>query len=499
LAKAEFELIAMSKAPRGLSDFAIDTSMSEKEVSDLLGRAAKVGATDIHLTVNNRTNQGEVQFRVLGEIIDVEQVEGGRLETLMRTIFQSFSTNSEAVFTPTKYQDSQIADPKRLPQGIHGVRSNSGPHAYGIYTSLRLLYDSTEEVEGDFVNTMFKLGFEPEHILAMAHMRTKPTGLNVLSGPTGSGKSTTLKHMLQTIKTDYPGYRILTVEDPPEYPIRGATQLPVRTENFSEGNGHGMSPFASVIRNTLRMDPDVLMIGEVRDADSAHEAVVGAMTGHKVWTTMHTNDAMNIVTRLIDLLSKGSDYGDPLSLLADRTVLSGMISQRLVRVLCPECKISIKSDKKHVRAGVLERLDKVLKTWGKGGLADHEDSIMLKGPGCAHCKNLGIVGRSVVAEVVDVDQALLNALIEKGVEAARKYWLTRQFDKGASKDAVSWERTYVGHALKKILRGEVSPEEAEVVVGPLTSVIAHQDDQIEDLEYADLLPAIYEQIFALRS
>jgi type II secretory ATPase GspE/PulE/Tfp pilus assembly ATPase PilB-like protein len=234
------------------------------------------------------------------------------------------------------------------------------------------------------------------------------------------------------------GSHVITVEDPIEYPIPGAVQTPVVN---ASGEDARATAFSAAIANALRLDPDTIMIGEVRDRASAQIALRAAMTGHQVWTTVHANGAVAIVDRLVDL-------GLPLGMVADETIVSGLISQRLVKVLCSHCKQRFVDVARDFDAQLVERVRRVV-----GGRLQE---VCVAGEGCERCRGRGTVGRSVVAEVIRTDAEFFSLLRTQGKAAAGEYW-RRSLD----------GQTVMDHAIEKVASGLVDPRMAERIVGRL--------------------------------
>lgn len=234
---------------------------------------------------------------------------------------------------------------------------------------------------------------------------------------------------LNTLHSETEGTRhILTVEDPPEYPLK-ANQSPL---------GHAET-WDGAITNTMRLDPDILMYGEVRDLATAQAAFRGGMTGHLVFSTLHTNNAVASLQRLIDM------GADP-SLVTDPALMSGLINQSLLPVLCSHCALPLASQHEQLNAALVERLTRVMDT----------KSVKLQGPGCVHCRNLGVSSRTVVAEVLLPNQRFMQIFREKGASAAKTYWVREMG--GITK---------IQHAIRKVAAGLIDPRMAETIVGPL--------------------------------
>lgn len=238
-------------------------------------------------------------------------------------------------------------------------RVSTVPTPFGENLAIRILDRHSEGI------TLEKLGYSPEHIEALYKALEKPTGIFLLTGPTGSGKSSTLYAVLSRINT--PGVKTLTVEDPIEYGIEGITQTEV---NEVIGN-----TFAKLLRAFLRQDPDNIMVGEVRDQETASIAMRAALTGHTVLSTLHTNDSTSAVTRLIDM-------GVEPSLIA--TTLRCILAQRLVRAVCSQCKTAFLPSRTLL---------------SDFGIPPDTKITFHQGKGCRHCNFSGFSGRLPIVEL----------------------------------------------------------------------------------------------------
>jgi type IV pilus assembly protein PilB len=262
------------------------------------------------------------------------------------------------------------------------IRVGTLPTIYGEGMVLRLLEKNSK------VLTPLELGLETERANLMWRLVEKPHGLFLTTGPTGSGKTTTLYSILQGIYT--PEKKILTIEDPVEYELPGVAQIPVRpSRNFHFANG---------LRAILRQDPDVVMVGEIRDSETAEIAIRAALTGHQVFSTLHTNDSTGAVTRLLDM-------GVEAFLISSS--LEGVLAQRLVRRLCDKCK-----EKATVSTGVRQRLELL-----SGRPIEGE---FYEGRGCEECRGTGYRGRIGIFELLVVGSELRELILQRRSSAELK-------------------------------------------------------------------------------
>jgi type IV pilus assembly protein PilB len=305
---------------------------------------------------------------------------------------------------------------KRLPQdgailvSISGrpidIRVSTLPTIYGEKVVMRLLDRS------QVVLDLAKLGFDPKQLEDMRHAINSPYGLVFLTGPTGSGKTTTLYAILSEIKS--PAKNILTIEDPVEYKLEGINQVQVKPEI-------GLT-FSTALRSFLRQDPDIMLVGEVRDLETAQICIRSALTGHLVLSTLHTNDAPSAVNRLLDIGIETYMLGPSLLLV---------VAQRLMRKLCPDCKEAYKPS-------VEERKSAKIKV-----------ELIYKPKGCKNCNNLGYRGRTNIGEVMVVNEQIRDLINQKA-----------SFQKIREVARASGMQTLYESSIKKVEEGITSLEEA---------------------------------------
>jgi type II secretory ATPase GspE/PulE/Tfp pilus assembly ATPase PilB-like protein len=254
------------------------------------------------------------------------------------------------------------------------VRVGTTPTVYGEMAALRLLYKSRAMM------TLPELGFAHDSMVIFEKMLKVPFGMILVSGPTGAGKTTTLYASVNCL--DNIGRNIITIEDPPEYHFKNINQIPV---NIKAG-----VTFAAGLRSILRLDPNVILVGEIRDAETANIAVQAALTGHLVLSSIHANDSVGVVFRLLDLGIEPFLVGSS---------LAGIISQRMVRRICPECS-------RPVKVSLLEQMIYTKE-------ARDERSEFLYGAGCQTCSQTGYMGRMGLFEVLRMTDDI-RTMLSKG-------------------------------------------------------------------------------------
>jgi type II secretory ATPase GspE/PulE/Tfp pilus assembly ATPase PilB-like protein len=233
--------------------------------------------------------------------------------------------------------------------------------------------------------SLFELGLRGNQLKDLEEAITKPYGIILVTGPTGSGKTTTLYSVLSRL--NQPGVNIVTLEDPVEYQIPGINQVQI--------NPQAGLTFATGLRAFLRQDPNIILVGEIRDRETTQLAIQAALTGHLVFSTLHTNDSATAIPRLIDL-------GAEIFLIA--SVLNAVIAQRIVRRVCPFCKKSYQAPS--------EMVEEIKKTLGQNLSREYQEKLIIlsKGSGCSECNNTGYLGRIGIFEVLKVTPKI-NRLI----------------------------------------------------------------------------------------
>ncbi len=343
-------------------------------VNNIFSQALDQNASDIH--IEPEENVFRIRLRIDGVLY--------LKHTLHRERFNAVVSRIKLI-TGMDIAERRLPQDGRLSARINGkpvdIRASSVPGVNGESVVLRLLLKEEQR----FI--LENLGFEPDHLAAYSKLILSPHGIIFLTGPTGSGKSTTLYSTLRLINSGEK--KILTVEDPVEYHLDGLTQIQTLSEI-----GY---TFASALRAILRQDPDVIMIGEIRDLETAEIAVQASLTGHLVFSTVHTNDAISAFTRL-------SDMGVEPFLLA--TSVRAVIAQRLVRRLCDHCSQETTPPL---------WIEDILQGLRQRGV--HLDDNWKIATGCTHCRGIGYRGRMAIYELVTVTPELQN-LITHGAPSA---------------------------------------------------------------------------------
>lgn len=434
------DLAAIAKIYASAASDQAKTSASDMQriASSLFDRAVEVRASDIHIRISKR-GKTQILFRVHNFLEFVEEHSFDYGDQLCTTIYQAMADVSDTSFEPLNRQDARISDRAKIPERLDGIRLATSPQVDGYIMVMRLLYnDTTDNLE------LQALGYNDAQDKCVGLMKRSPTGINVISGPTGSGKSTTLQRVLASVIKETKGRKhIITVEDPPEYPIPGAVQSPVANADTEEDRS---AAFQKAIKAAMRLDPDVIMIGEVRDAPSAKLAVQAAMTGHQVWTTVHANSAIAIIDRLIDL-------GVPMQLVLDPTIITGFTCQRLLNVLCPECKKPLADVLGRYSDDDIQRIMRAVRI----------DQAFVVGDGCPHCSNRGTIDRTVVAETINTNYELMSYIRKDDRLGADEYLRRIGFT------------SMMDHAIEKINAGIVDPFMAEPIVGMLNVSVKNQE------------------------
>jgi len=382
-------------------------------VNGIVHGALVSSASDIH--IEPMETDVRVRYRIDGLLYDQMMIPTGHLSAVISRL--KIMSNMD------------IAERRRPQDGRFGTKDDAGsdydvrlsimPTIYGEKAVMRLLEKSGSHI------SIEKLGFFPEQLAAFRKFIHRPHGIVLVTGPTGSGKSTTLFCGLQQINDTT--LNINTVEDPVEYKLRGVNQMQVNPKI-------GVT-FATGLRTLVRQDPDVILVGEIRDFETAEISIQAALTGHLVFSTLHTNDAPGAVVRL-------QNMGVEPFLISSAVV--GVLGQRLLRTICPSCKeVYTASDEVIEALGIPDSVPRPIK--------------MARGRGCRRCGHRGMKGRLACYEVMPITDAIRTLLLRRAssseiADVARKEGMITMQEAG----------------LRRVLSLEVSPEE-------MTRVLAEQD------------------------
>ena len=372
-------------------------------VNLMISRAVESRASDIHLEPFERDLR--LRYRVDGVLHNMDSPPNPLRAAIISRI---------KLMAKLNIAERRLPQDGRIKLKVFGkeidLRVSTLPTMYGESVVMRILDRSNSSLID-----LRRLGFPDDLYEKVCQMTSKPHGIFLVTGPTGSGKSTTLYSALKRI--NIPDRKIITIEDPIEYQMDGINQIHVNPQI-------GLT-FAAGLRHIVRQDPDVIMVGEIRDLETADIAIRSALTGHLVFSTLHTNDAPSAVTRLVDMGVE--DY-----LLASSLI--GILAQRLVRVNCKECK---KPEK--VPAAVLRQASFD---------ADGETVELQKGQGCPHCDYTGYESRIGIFELLDIDDAMRRLIVTTADSTVLKAEAVR-----------SGMRTLKEDGWNKVLAGITRPDE----------------------------------------
>ncbi len=354
-----------------LKDMALEAPVINL-VNMLIRNAIEKKASDIH--IEPYEGKIHIRYRVDGIMHDVE--------SMPRRLHPAISSRIK-IMAKLNIAERRLPQDGRIKLRLNGkevdIRVSVIPTLYGESIVMRLL-----DPEG--VKSLEALGFSQARRKAFAEMINQPHGMVLVTGPTGSGKSTTLYAALSRL--DISSKKIITIEDPVEYKLEGVNQIQVKPKI-------GLT-FSSGLRSIVRQDPDVVLVGEIRDTETADIAIHSALTGHMILSTLHTNDAPGAVTRLIDMGVEG--YLISSSLI-------GVLAQRLVRVICPGCKERYVPER-DMRERIARELKRVREI-------KEEDVVTYRGAGCGNCNNTGYNGRTGLFELMMINDEIRHLIVEK--------------------------------------------------------------------------------------
>jgi len=383
-----------------------------KYLNQLFTQAIEHRATDIHIEpVGGRFR---VRFRVDGILHEVDTLEKNFYLAVVSRIKLLAGLDIAEKRLP---QDGKIA--LKVASTFLDLRVSTIPVVEGESVVLRLLY--REKLSFD----ISKLGLEKDHEKLLLELINQPYGMILITGPTGSGKTTTLYSILTRLNNEEK--KIITVEDPVEYQLEGINQIQVKPEiNLT---------FANALRSILRHDPDIIMIGEIRDRETAEIAIHSALTGHLVLSTLHTNDAPSALFRLVEMGLE--DY------LLNASII-GLMAQRIVRRVCPHCAEEVSFER---LLDQYPQLESIINNYSS--LLSLNGAKPKKGKGCPHCLNTGYYGRIAIFEIFAYDDRLKEFFIKTKSLPALREFLKKEYN----------FRTLREDGFIKVLKGITTPEE----------------------------------------
>lgn len=416
---------------KGASDAALHA-----EFDDICEAAIKLRASDIH--ISSTGNTGAIHVRIDGELEHFRELTAEHALALCSSVYNTLSEASSVKesFNPAKPLDSAVERPLRA--GLHRFRFSSMPMApAGFDVTLRIIpigviarRQSAED-----------LGYSPDQAHALERMFARSSGMVLFAGTTGSGKSTSMANLIWKMAEERPGKKIRTVEEPVEIVIPGAYQHPVTRMHGDKRD------FLIMLRQLLRADPDVIMIGELRDGDTAEIAIQAVRSGHLCVSTIHADGAPICYDRMVGMGVSRLD-------MASVNLIAGLIYQKLVAVLCPHCKIPATDVDARAAGLEAERLARVRLV--NGG---HLDNIFVRDPtGCPRCRHRGVMGRTVCAEILRPTPQMLGAVASGDSRQLWRLWRAT-INRANPEDMTG--RTAFEHALHKMRKGLLSPEDIE--------------------------------------
>jgi type II secretory ATPase GspE/PulE/Tfp pilus assembly ATPase PilB-like protein len=486
------EFVCREVSPEEFSN--TETTQVEEEVSkaqsqllEVINRVAKFRASDIHIDTNEFDTR--LRVRVNGDLIQYGSLEKPVGRTLCAVVYNTMCDVAESMYMEYERQDALFTK-RFISKSLSGIRVTCGPGLHGPYMVLRLLYKENISIQGlddstpvSFVSSaLARLGYIKEQISDLTMVMMQPSGIVFTSGPTGSGKSTTLKYIIQGLARDTTR-NVISVEDPPEYNISGVRQMPALVRSDNEARSEA---FSQAIRSALRSDPDVIMIGEIRDTASGIMAITCAQTGHQVWTTIHANGTFSILSRMLALLV-GPECSERQAkdILSDPMIVSGLMFQRLVPLSCHHCRVPLKDNFDRLSPleyHALERAyrEEFMVTAGLDGIESESatarnirdnlaERVFLrrarKGdePRCEHCSD-GVTGRQVVSEFVHTTERVLSDAFEISIQKARRRWIGKHPNE-----------TLQANARKLVINGALDPRVAMACVGALDADVDMRD------------------------
>jgi type II secretory ATPase GspE/PulE/Tfp pilus assembly ATPase PilB-like protein len=441
-------------------------------LNDIVTQALLEKVSDIH--IERREGISNIRWRRHGHMEHfVKEIGTDFVSRLCRAVYdvEAEEEGKETSFREDRLQKATVSlriNGDEIKLRFQSLRAYPG----GYDVVLRVLRVGKED-ETSYTE-LEELGYSPDQVKMLQEIVAHPIGALVVSGVTGSGKSTTLKNLVMwIIETRKERCKVYTIEDPPEYRIAGATQMPVGEAD--ETAAVHISPFIAPLKAAMRGDPDVIMIGEIRDEDTADGMQKATQSGHQVLTTVHAPSAMGSVDRLINL-------GIDRHTMGSQNFITGLVYQRLLPRLCPNCSVPFTDSLESgaAPAAVIE-LGRRMETVLRPAMGDNYlEPIRVQGTGCSTCRDTGIVDRTVCAEIVIPDLRMLRLFGAGRMIDAYEYWRSKS-DNSPISDRMEG-KTALEHAIYKMANGLVSPYDVESMIGRVDSANKELQEMIEAAE-----------------
>jgi type IV pilus assembly protein PilB len=418
-ATEEFRIqIVMEDDETGEETLTIDRLTSDqspiiKLVDSTVFNALQRRASDIHIETRDR--EVVIKYRIDGVLYQA-------MEPIDKKFHQTIISRIK-VMSELDISEKRVPQDGRFKLRIKGrtvdFRVSIMPSVHGEDCVIRIL--DKESTNREFASLSLDVcGFEDRDMLRMRRFIKEPYGMVLVTGPTGSGKTTTLYAAISEIKNDED--KIITIEDPVEYQLPGITQIPVNEKK-------GLT-FARGLRSILRHDPDKIMVGEIRDAETAQIAIQSALTGHLVFTTVHANNVVDVLGRFLNMGVEPYNFV---------SALNCILAQRLVRLICSSCKRTVKATREQLLASGLDP-------------NRYSDFVFHEGKGCIDCNGTGYTGRTAIAELLDMSDRIREMILEKRPAADIK--------RAAKEEGMTFLREA---ALAKVFAGKTSLHEINKV------------------------------------
>lgn len=437
-------LRSVHKANAGSAMLSMGDTDVETAAWTLIERAVQAKASDLH--IETRGAYAQVFFRVYNERVEQETISTETATAIANVLYSvhADASNKGVAWSKDEVKDTSI-ERTMTNGGALQIRFHSAPiHPSGNFQMVcRLLV-----MDGQAAKPLSEIGYTQAQEQILEDMIVGAQGLVLLVGPTNSGKSTSMQSIARRIRDRRSKtMKLVTVEDPVEYIIPGACQMGV-PHGRRQLEAETGSIYNTLIKATLREDPDAVVVGEIRDAAAADAVKNLVLAGRKIVSTLHVFESMAVFSRLREI-------GVPESVLYMPGFISGVIYQRLVPVLCPHCSVAFQQayERGMVEQAVYDRVSHVLDL--------HEANVRVRSlGGCDQCDHMGIVGRTICSEILQPDATFLDLMRKGEVQAARNQWLQNQ-----ELNINGWGVSAVAHGISKIAIGQVDPADVESQIG----------------------------------